>query len=115
MRWVLIPMLCLALSGCGKKSAQEQFAAGEQAQPSAEGSLGGPAAVKDSLFTVAITNYEGVVDEYPGDSLAPVALFRIAELHNNGTRDFAKAIAAYKRYAVTYPSSPHAAISLFMI
>ena len=115
MRWVLIPVICLALSGCSKKSAQEQFAAGEEAQRSAEASLNLPERIQDSLFTVAVTHYESVVEDFPEDSLAQVALFQIAQLHNNGTRDFPKAIDAYKRYCATYPTSPQTAVSLFMI
>ena len=90
------------LTGCGKPSAEESFRAGEQAQAQAEQSLGNSPQSVDSLFRTAIGHYEQVVENHPDDPLAENALFRIAELHNNGTRNFHEAIATYRRFFSAY-------------
>lgn len=103
------------LAGCGSPSAEESFRAGEEAQTQAEQVLGSTQQPADSLFLVAIGHYEQVVENHPDDPLAENALFRIAELHNNGTRRFQDAIATYRRFFSTYPESAQAPVSLFMI
>lgn len=103
------------LAGCSKPSADESFRAGEQAQAQAEQSLGNTPEAVDSLFRIAIGHYEQVVENHPDDQLAESALFRIGELHNNGTRNFHEAIATYRRFLSAYPESPKAPVSLFMI
>jgi len=112
---VFMLMLFALFAGCSKPSAEEYFAEAEQAQRTAEASLGNSKATLDSLFTAAISSYEKIVEEYPDDPLAEVALFRIAELYNNGTRSFQKAIDTFRRYLTAYPDRPQAAVSLFMI
>ena len=113
---VLIPAVCLfILAACAKPSAEESFAAAEEAQRQAESELGVSPTLQDSLFLAAISHYEEVVENAPDNPLAEAALFRIAELHNNGTRRFQDAIDAYRRFLVRYPASPQAPVSLFMI
>jgi outer membrane protein assembly factor BamD len=106
---------CVCLLACGKPPAEESFGAAEQTQRSAEAKLGTDDAAQDSLFRIAIEQYEQVVEDHPEHPLAKVALFRVAELHNNGTRDFPKAIEANRRYLSMYPGTPQAALSLFMM
>jgi outer membrane protein assembly factor BamD (BamD/ComL family) len=103
------------IAGCGKPSAEESFGAGEMAQKQAEQSLGTSPQSVDSLFMTAIGHYEQVVENHPDHPLAESALFRIAELHNNGTRRFQEAIATYRRFLSAFPESPQAPVSLFMV
>ena len=102
------------LVSCGTPSAEESFRAGEEAQAKAESSLGLESGAQDSMFVVAIRYYEEVVENHPDHPLAANALFRVAELHNNGTRRFQEAIATYRRFLEAYPDSPQAPVSLFM-
>ncbi len=112
----LIPVVFLvALSGCSKPTAEESFKTGESAQTQAEASLGGSPGTQDSLFLVAIGHFEEVVENHPDNPLAEASLFRIAELHNNGTRRFQEAINAYSRFMKTFPESSRAPVSLFMM
>jgi len=115
MKGLITVLTVIALSGCAKPTAEESFAAGEEAQERAESSLGVSPSTQDSLFMVAIGQYELVVENHPEDSLAESSLFRIAELHNNGTRRFQEAINTYRRFMTTYPKSPRTPVSLFMI
>jgi outer membrane protein assembly factor BamD (BamD/ComL family) len=108
-------LVSLVAVGCAKPPAEESFRAGEEAQQQAEQTLGASPQAVDSLFLVAIGHFEQVVGNHPDNPLAEGALFRIAELHNNGTRRFQEAIATYRRFLSTYPESPKAPVSLFMI
>jgi TolA-binding protein len=115
MKKTAVVVVMLVVGGCSKPSAEESFLAGEQAQKEAEAGLGSSQHIQDSLFQRAIGFYEAVVEDHPEDERAEMALFRIAELHNNGTRRFMDAINAYERSRSAYPSSPMAPVSLFMI
>jgi len=108
-------VLVFLLASCSRPSAEETFASAEQAQQMAESELGVSPRVQDSLFMSAIRHYETVAEDHPDDPLAETSLFRVAELHNNGTRRFQDAIDAYRRFLVRYPDSPQAPVSLFMI
>jgi outer membrane assembly lipoprotein YfiO len=113
MRIVPVVLMVIVLTGCSKKSAEEMFAAGEEAQALAEEALGEEA--QDSLFRLAISNFNAVVEDYPDHPIAEPALFRVAELHSNGTRRFLEAIDTYRRFRAVYQNSPQAPVSLFMI
>lgn len=114
MRCMITIVACL-LMACSKPTAEEYFAAAEAFQRTAEAELGSKQSVQDSLFNIAIFQFEELADEYPGHPLAQASLFRVAELHNNGTRDFPKSIAAYRRLGMTYSETPQAPLSLFMM
>ena len=113
MRFIPVFLIPLLLTACGKPSAEESFLAGEDAQQLAESAAS--EAVQDSLFRIAIENFEAVVVNHPDDVFAEPALFRVAELHNNGTRQFHRAIDTYRHFRTIYPASPQAPVSLFMV
>jgi TolA-binding protein len=115
LRFAAVLVFLIAIAGCGKPTAEESFAAAEEAQKAAEAALGSSPEVQDSLFLLAIDTYEQILENDPEHPLAEIALFRIAELHNNGTRRFPDAIDAYRRFLVMYRGSPQAPVSLFMI
>jgi outer membrane protein assembly factor BamD (BamD/ComL family) len=115
MKYTLLLLISLVLAGCGKPTAEESFAAGEQSQLKAEDNLGSPAGVQDSLFLLAIHHFEQVVENNPDHPLAESALFRVAELHTNGTRRFTEAIDAYQRFGALFGGSPQAPVSMFMV
>jgi len=115
MRFFVVTWCCITLVGCSKPSAEESFSAAEKAQHEAEASFDVSGAFQDSLFNAAIELYERVVEDHPDNPLAELALFRKAELHNNGLRNFPDAIGTFRRYLAMYPNTPQAPVSLFMM
>ncbi|MDH4070469.1 MAG: tetratricopeptide repeat protein [Ignavibacteria bacterium] len=115
MRVPVALFIVCAVLGCGVPPAEETFSLAEEAQHKAESELGISAQIQDSLFMVAIGHYESLVADHPDHELAEPSLFRVAELHNNGTRRFQSAIDTYRRFLLQYPESPRAPVSLFMI
>jgi TolA-binding protein len=115
MRILIVAVCCLGLAACGKPSAEESFAAAEKTQRAAEASFEVSQSFQDSLFNAAIELYEQVIENHPDNPIAEVALFRTAELYNNGLRNFPQAISTFRRYLEMYPGKPQAPVCLFMM
>jgi len=107
----------LLISGCSKPTPGEYFAR-------AEGEEAAAVLVADTLtdleqrkeaFADAIGTYTELIEEYPSSDHAEAALFKLAAIYNNHTREFRKAAETFGRYIGQYPSGENAAVCQFMI
>jgi outer membrane protein assembly factor BamD (BamD/ComL family) len=105
------------LAGCSKPTAEEYFKRAQEAQLTAQK---GADTVQNAqemmkLFEPAIKNYTSLITDYPASELAETALFSIATIRTNGTREPQAAIDSYRRYVELYPTGKQASVSMFMI
>jgi tetratricopeptide (TPR) repeat protein len=117
-RSVLLPVVCAVLLwGCGKPSAQEYLARGQQAEKAAR-------AAADTLldrsaiaaaYAPVLKNYRELVASYPNDPLAPDAMFLIATIEQNNLRNPDAAVESYKKFTGTYPDAPKAPLAMFLV
>jgi outer membrane protein assembly factor BamD (BamD/ComL family) len=117
MKRLTFVLLVLALTGCGKPTAEESFKKGDEAAQRA-------AAVMDTVktdlearlaFRPAVAAFEELIANHPNDPLAEPALFRIANIRNNFTREPQEAVDTYKRYIATYPNGQQTELSMFLV
>jgi outer membrane protein assembly factor BamD (BamD/ComL family) len=113
----LFGAVALLISGCSKSTPDEYFAR-------AEGEEAAAVLIADTLtnleerqevFADAIGTYTELMEEYPSTEHAETALFKLATIYNNHTREFRKAVDMFDRYIALYPSGENAAVSQFMV
>jgi outer membrane protein assembly factor BamD (BamD/ComL family) len=113
----LVWVAAMVISGCSKPTPEEYFARAESEEAAA-------VLVADTLtvleerrevFADVIETYTELIEEYPSSEYAEAALFKLAAIYNNHTREFRKAVATFDRYLALYPSGENAAVSQFMI
>ncbi len=63
----------------------------------------------------ALKNYQQILDDYPGSTRVPDALFAIAGICQDQRRDLPRAIRCYERIVKEYPAHPTASNAQFMI
>jgi len=111
--------LCAALlvAGCGKPTAEEYFARGEQEFRKAEqiaDSLRSVEAAREA-FKPALALFGKVVSEYPQHPLADSALFTMANITNGNLHMPAEAIEGYREYCRRFPEGKQAPLAMFLI
>jgi len=109
--------LSVALVGCAKPTAEESLNKAKQAYEHARAtadSLGGKADNKQ-VFEVPIEQYSTLAESYPEAPEGGEALFMLATIRNNHTKEFAKAIESYRLYAARFPKGERTPISLFLM
>ena len=105
------------VAGCGKPTAEEYFAHGQQEARKATliaDSLRSEDAIREA-FRPALALLENVVREYPQDSLADSALFMIASIKQSNLHMPAEAVEGYREYCRQYPDGKQAAMAMFLI
>lgn len=110
-------LISLLVSGCSRPPAEESFALAEAAEGQAV-KVADTVRSEDAaraLFHPVIDAYAKVIEDHPGHVLAEVALFRIATIRNNSTREFTEALDAYRQYVERYPDGKQTPISMFLI
>jgi TolA-binding protein len=117
-RTLLLPVVCAVLLwGCGKPSAQEYLARGQQAEKAAR-------AAADTLldrsaiaaaYAPVLENYRQLVESYPNDPLAADAMFLIAAIEQNNLRNPDAAVESYKKFSGKYPDAPKAPLAMFLV
>jgi outer membrane protein assembly factor BamD (BamD/ComL family) len=109
--------LIVVLTGCSKPTAEESLkkakAAYEHARIKAD-SLGGKAD-NARVYEESVELYSSVADSYPDAPEGGEALFMLATIRNNHTKEYAKAIESYRLYAQRFPQGERAPISLFLM
>jgi TolA-binding protein len=120
MRFGIILTVCAAavvFSSCRKQSVEELLSTAERnyrAAVAVEDSVRAVGDVK-ALFQPSIDAFEKVVTDYPGTPQAEKALYTLATIRNNDTREPQRAVDAYRRYLAAFPEGPQAPSSLFLI
>ena len=100
---ILVPtILMFVFLGCGKPPAEEYMKKAEEAE-------------KGGLWSVALENYQKLVNDHPGSVLTEAALFNIAAIQHNNMQNFQAAIDGYKLYLERYPDGKRAPTALFLI
>ncbi len=101
MKKLVLLMLVLALSSCSRKTDEQLYKEGQQAQDK-----------KD--FLLAIEKYQAVVEQHPKSMLADSAQFLVALMYNNDLRDMEKAVRAYQKVYTLFPQSRMAPTAMFL-
>jgi TolA-binding protein len=107
----------IVCAGCSKPTAQEYFAnanAAEKQAAAARDTMTNPEEAH-RLFQPAIQALESLIAEYPSDILADSALFRLAIIRTNDTREPQLAVDTYKKYVGRYPDNPKTPLAMFLI
>lgn len=112
-----IILVTVLLGGCGKPTADELLRKADKIYDVAVASADSVRMTGDikGLFQPSLEAYEKVADEYPGTPQAERALYVIATIRNNDTREPQLAVAAYRRYLAAFPVGTQAPSALFLI
>ena len=102
MKKYFLVILVLLLSSCSRKTDEQLFKEGQQAQGQ-----------KD--FLLAVDRYQELVDKYPKSSHADSAQFLTALIYNNDLREMEKAVKAYQQVYTKFPQSQMAPTAMFLV
>lgn len=102
MKYALLLLSLALIVGCGKKSDEQLYADGVEAQ-------------KGSDADAAIAAFEELTKEYPQSPKVPEALYAMGTLYQDRKKDFPKAIALYERIATEYPTHATAPNAMFLV
>ena len=113
----LFGAVALLISGCSKPTPDEYFARAEGEEAAAVLTADTLTNLEErrEVFADAIGTYTELMEEYPSTEQAEAAMFRLASIYNNHTREFRKSVDTFDRYIVLYPSGKNTAVSQFMI
>ena len=98
---VLLSVILVFVSGCGKPPAEEYMKKAQEAE-------------KGGLWSIALENYQKLINDHPGDALAETAVFNIAAIQHNNMQNFQAAVDGYKLYLEKYPDAKRAPTALFL-
>jgi outer membrane protein assembly factor BamD (BamD/ComL family) len=112
--------LCLGAllcAGCGKPSAEDSFKKADEAARQATAKLDTVRTDDEAraLYGPAIAEFERVITDHPDHELAEAALFRIASIQNNYTRQPQEAVDSYKSYIARYPNGKQTELAMFLV
>jgi outer membrane protein assembly factor BamD (BamD/ComL family) len=107
----------IALSGCSKPNADEMLAKAKESYEHARATADtmGRQADNAKLFGEPMELFSELGAEYPGTPQGGEALFMLATIRNNHTREYLKAIEAYRQYVDTYPQGERSPMALFLM
>ncbi|MGA9119885.1 MAG: hypothetical protein WB699_11015 [Bacteroidota bacterium] len=107
----------VVLGGCRKQSVEELLSNAEKTYREAvavEDSIRATGDIK-AFFQPSIEAFQKVAEDYPGTPQAEKALYSIATIRNNDTREPELAIKSYRKYLAAFPEGNQAPSSLFLI
>ena len=99
---VFLSVVLVFVSGCGKPPAEEYMKKAQEAE-------------KGGLWSIALENYQKLVNDHPGNPLAETAVFNIAAIQHNNMQNFQAAVDGYKLYLNKYPDGQRGPTALFLV
>jgi outer membrane protein assembly factor BamD (BamD/ComL family) len=114
---VVLFAVALLAAGCSKPGPKELYRNADKAEASAITMLD---SVRDEAkirqaFAPALEDFHRIVENFPADTLAEVALFRSANIRNNYTHESREAINDFKTYVERYPKGRQTEMAMFLI
>ena len=97
----LLLIILLVFSSCTRKTDQQLFQEGQDAQGK-----------KD--FLLAIEKYQELIDQHANSSHADSAQLLVALIYNNDLRDMERAVRAYQKVYTFFPQSTMAPTAMFL-
>ena len=107
----------IVVSGCSKPTPEEYYAQAEREEGEAILIADTITVLEErkEVFADAIETYTELIDQYPSSTYAETALYKLATIYNNHTREFRMSVATFDRYLQLYPNGENAAVSRFMM
>jgi len=99
---LLLSAILSVLSGCGKPPADQYMKQAADAE-------------KAGLWSVALDNYQKLVNDHPESGQAETAMFSIAAIQHNNLQNFQAAVDGYKAYLSRYPDGKRGPTALFLV
>ena len=99
---VIVCLSGLLFAGCSRKSAEEMFDKGLDAQ-------------KSGQFNNAITFYQDLINTYPDSARTPEAYYAVGSIYQNQKKDFYRAIDMYRQLIKKYPQHATSSNAAFLI
>jgi outer membrane protein assembly factor BamD (BamD/ComL family) len=114
---ILLGIVVVFAAGCNKPTPGEYFTQAEKEEAEAVLIADTLTSIEDrrEVFSDAVETYTTLMAEYPSSEYSEAALFKLATIYNNHTREFRKAVDAFSTYIRSYPEGKKSAVSLFMI
>ncbi|MCK5572158.1 MAG: tetratricopeptide repeat protein [Bacteroidetes bacterium] len=114
---ILLGVAVVFAAGCSKPTPEEYFTRAEEEEAEAVLIADTLTSIEDrrEVFSEAVETYTTLMDEYSSSEYSEAALFRLATIYNNHTREFRKAVDAFSMYIRSYPEGEKSAVSVFMI
>jgi outer membrane protein assembly factor BamD (BamD/ComL family) len=114
---VVLFAVAILASGCSKPGPRELYNRADKAEADAIKMLDSvreESKVREA-FAPALDNFRQLVESYPADTLAEIALFRSANIRSNYTNESLEAINDFKKYVDLYPKGRQTEMAMFLI